>query len=43
LQAVIPPSLKRAKVMARPTGMLRISDPALRDGGVGSEAYAAIQ
>ncbi len=43
MQAVIPPSLKRAKVKAKPTGMLRVTDEALRAGGEGSEAYAAAQ
>jgi primosomal protein N' (replication factor Y) len=43
MQAVVPPSLKRAKVKPRPTGMLRVIDDALRDGGEGSEAYAAAQ
>ncbi|HEX5131953.1 MAG TPA: primosomal protein N' [Candidatus Krumholzibacteria bacterium] len=43
MQAVIPPSLKRAKVKPRPTGLLRVTDDALRAGGEGSEAYAAAQ
>ncbi len=43
MQAVIPPSLKRAKVKPRPTGLLRIADDALRAGGETSDTYVAIQ
>jgi len=43
LQSVLPPSLRRAKVRARPTGLARITDEELRRGGEGSKAYAATQ
>ncbi len=41
MQSVIPPSMRRAKVKPRPTGVLRIVDEALRRGGETSDAYAA--
>lgn len=43
LQSVMPPSLRRAKLRARPTGLARISDEALRHGGEGGDAYAVAQ
>ena len=43
MQAVIPPSLKRAKVKPRPTGLLRVSDDALRRRGEAGEEYVAVQ
>jgi primosomal protein N' len=43
LQSVLPPSLRRAKIQAKPTGLARVTDEALRRGGEASEAYAAIQ
>ncbi|HEX6790045.1 MAG TPA: primosomal protein N' [Candidatus Krumholzibacteria bacterium] len=43
LQSVLPPSLRRAKVRAKPTGLVRVTDDALRRGGETSEAYIAAQ
>lgn len=43
LQSVLPPSLRRAKLRAKPTGLARITDDALRRGGESSEAYKAVQ
>lgn len=43
LQSVLPPSLRRAKVRPRPTGLARLSDAALRRAGEASDAYAAVQ
>jgi primosomal protein N' (replication factor Y) len=43
LQSVLPPSLRRAKLRARPGGVVRLTDDALRRGGEGSDAYAAVQ
>ncbi len=43
LQAVIPPSMRRARVKPKPTGLLRITDDELREGGETGEAYAAAQ
>ena len=40
MQSVLPPSMRRAKVKARPTGVLRVVDDALRRGGETGEAYA---
>lgn len=41
MQSVLPPSMRRAKVKPKPTGLLRIVDDALRTGGETSDAYAA--
>jgi primosomal protein N' (replication factor Y) len=43
LQSVLPPSLRRTKLRARPTGIARVTNEALRQGGEGSEAYVAAQ
>jgi primosomal protein N' (replication factor Y) len=43
LQSVLPPSLRRARVRAKPTGRVRVTDEALRRGGEESGAYAAAQ
>ena len=43
LQSVLPPSLRRAKLRARPKGIARIADEVLRHGGEQSDAYAATQ
>jgi primosomal protein N' (replication factor Y) len=43
LQSVLPPSLRRAKVRARPKGIARLTDEMLRQNGEGSEQYAAVQ
>jgi len=43
VQAVLPPSLRRTKVTAKPTGIASVSNPELRRGGEGSEAYATAQ
>jgi primosomal protein N' (replication factor Y) len=43
VQAVLPPSLRRAKVTAKPTGIARVADAGLRAGGEGAAAYAAAQ
>jgi primosomal protein N' (replication factor Y) len=43
LQSVLPPSLRRAKLRARPGGVVRLTDDALRRGGEGSDAYATVQ
>ncbi len=41
MQSVLPPSMRRAKVKARPTGVLRVVDEELRRGGETSDAYAS--
>ncbi len=43
MQSVLPPSMRRAKVKAKPTGLLRIVDEALRLGGETSDAFAAVR
>lgn len=43
VQSVLPPSLRRAKVSAKPTGIARITNAELRAGGEGSEVYAVAQ
>jgi primosomal protein N' (replication factor Y) (superfamily II helicase) len=43
LQSVLPPSMRRAKVKAKPTGMLCVVDDALRRGGETSDTYAKAQ
>ncbi len=39
MQSVLPPSMRRAKVKPRPTGLLRVVDEALRRGGETSDEY----
>ncbi len=39
MQSVLPPSLKRAKVRARPTGLVRIIDPGIREHGEACSAF----
>ncbi len=41
MQSVLPPSMRRAKVKPKPTGVLRIVDESLRHGGETGDAYAA--
>jgi primosomal protein N' (replication factor Y) len=41
MQSVLPPSMRRAKVKARPTGTLRVVDDALRGGGETSDEFVA--
>jgi primosomal protein N' (replication factor Y) len=43
MQAVLPPSLRRAKVKARPLGIATVVDESLRRAGAGSEPYTAAQ
>ena len=43
LQSVLPPSLRRAKLRPKPTGLARIIDDSLRRGGESGDAYAAVQ
>jgi len=43
MQSVLPPSLKRAKVRPRPTGILRLADREILEGGEASDAFAAAQ
>ena len=43
LQSVLPPSLRRAKIRAKPKGIARVADEALRHSGEQSDAYAAMQ
>ena len=43
LQSVLPPSLRRAKIRARPKGIARITDEVLRRNGEQSDTYAAAQ
>jgi primosomal protein N' (replication factor Y) (superfamily II helicase) len=43
MQSVIPPSLRRAKVTPRPTGLARVADDPLRREGEGGDAYGVAQ
>jgi len=43
LQSVLPPSLRRAKLRPKPTGMARVADAALRRAGESSDEYRAAQ
>ncbi|HET6347662.1 MAG TPA: primosomal protein N' [Candidatus Krumholzibacteria bacterium] len=43
LQSVLPPSLRRAKLRPRPTGLARVVDDVLRTGGESSDVYALVQ
>ena len=43
VQAVLPPSLRRARVQPRPTGIAHITDEELRRGGESGEAYPRVQ
>jgi primosomal protein N' (replication factor Y) len=43
MQSVLPPSLRRARVRPRPTGLVRIVDPDIRAGGETSASFAAVR
>jgi primosomal protein N' (replication factor Y) len=43
MQAALPPSLRRAKVKPRPTGIVRVSDRRILDAGVESEEMDAVR
>jgi primosomal protein N' (replication factor Y) len=43
MQSVLPPSMRRAKLKARPTGILRVVDETLVREGETGDAYAAVR
>ncbi|MGD8869862.1 MAG: primosomal protein N' [Gemmatimonadales bacterium] len=43
MQSVLPPSLRRARVRAKPTGLVRITDAEVRAGGATGEAFQRVR